>query len=276
MFGSSKGKFKYALGVHAGARGSIIFDWYYSALLGYFFVSDLYDVTDVDKLNPSQIINVRTDSSNYLKQKDVTVDELFIQRNVNFSRGFFGKLALGHFEQAYGGAACEFLYYPVNCPLALGIEGAIVKKREFSGIGFTDKIRILDNFQPSFKKFTGSQYFFNLYYNLQAFSMDINIKAGRFLAKDWGVRTELSHYFPSGFRLNFWFTYTDGKDRVNGNRYHDKGIAISMPLDIFYTHSSRTRWNYGLSAWLRDVGAISCTGDSLYGIIRSERDHERR
>jgi hypothetical protein len=44
-----------------------------------------------------------------------------------------------------------------------------------------------------------------------------------------------------------------------------------MPLDVFYTESSRKRWGYGMSAWLRDVGVIGATGQDLYELINDQR-----
>ncbi|NGX43546.1 MAG: hypothetical protein K940chlam7_01844 [Chlamydiae bacterium] len=273
MFGSAKGKYKYSLGINLGINGYLFNDWYYSIVLGKNFASNLYDVKDVDKLNPSQLINVRTDAVNYYKQDDVTVDEAYIQKDWNICRGWFTRIAGGLFEEAYGGVASEFLYYPVGSCWAVGVEGAYLRKRTFSGIGFSDKIRKLEGFRPTFQRFRGSQYFANLWVNVKEFDIDLNVKAGRFLAKDWGVRTELSRHYLSGMQVYFWYTYTDGRDKVNGNRYHDKGVGIALPLDIFYTHTSRHKWNYGISAWLRDVGAIALTGRPLYYTIRENREN---
>lgn len=272
-FGSAKGKFKYSLGMHVGINGFLWNDVLYNVLLGYIFASDLYDVHDVDKLNPSQIINVRTDSVNYFKQDGVTIDEAYLQKSWNICNGFYGRLAGGLFEEMYGGVASELLYYPINSCWAFGIEGAYLRKRTFSGIGFKNKIRKLEGFQPTFRKFRGSQYFANIFYNFKEIDFEVNVKGGKFLANDWGVRTEVCRYYPSGMQVYFWYTHTDKKDKVNGNRYHDKGVGISIPLDIFYTQSMRRRWNYGLSAWLRDVGAISATGSSLYHWIHENREH---
>ncbi len=272
-FGSAKGKFKYLLGLHVGVEGYLWNEWNYHVLLGYSFISDLYDVSDVDKLNPSQLINVRTDSVNYFKQEGLMVNHAYLERTWNMGYGSFFRFSLGLFEEAYGGVAGEFLYYPVKSCWAFGLEGAYLRKRTYEGIGFTDKVRKLVGYQPTYiEPFHPSQYFLNFYYNFNAVDMDLVLKGGKFLADDWGVRTEISRYFPSGMRCYFWYTCTNGKDYVNGHRYYDKGVGFSMPLDIFLTCSSRDRWGYGMSAWLRDVGAQAYTGDSLYWKIRDQRE----
>lgn len=271
FFGSSKGKFKFALGLNACANGYFGPDIFYSICLGYIFFSDLDKLKGADRLNPSQLINVRTDIMRYYRKRELTLDEAYLQRSWNLGQGFFARLAGGYFEEEYGGIATEFLYYPVKNHWAIGVEGAVVKKRKFSGIAFTDRICKLHGFQPSYQHFLGSQYFVDFYYDWRAAKIDLKAMVGKFLANDIGVRWEMSRYFPSGMRLLFWYTMTNGHDKINGHTYYDKGIAISMPLDIFYTYTDRPRWYYGMSAWLRDVGVMAETGRKLYELISDSR-----
>lgn len=273
FFGSSKGKFKYAVGLNAGINGFLPGDIYYSALLGYTFLSNLGDLTGVDRLNPSQLINVRTDIIRYYQQKGLTFDRLYLQKNWNLGKGIFTRLSVGYFEEAYGGIASEVLYFPINSPWAFGVQGAILKKRNFSGLGFTNQIRKLNGFYPTYQRFLGSQLFLNAYYDWKAAGVDFKISAGQFLAKDLGIRYEITRHFPSGLRVSVWLAHTNGRDRINDKTYYDKGIALSMPLDIFYTYSDRDRWRYGLSAWLRDVAVIAQTGDDLYNMIYEQRNN---
>ncbi len=84
---------------------------------------------------------------------------------------------------------------------------------------------------------------------------------------------EITRHFPSGLRVSVWYAHTNGHDRINDQTYHDKGVSFSMPLDIFYTHSDRDRWKYGLSAWLRDVAVSASTGDDLYNMIYEQRNN---
>jgi hypothetical protein len=271
LFGSAKGKFKYAVGLSLAFNGFLYDDIFYSVNLGYFVASNLYDLNDVDRLNPSQLINVRTDIINYYKQKSITVDEAYIQKISNLGKGWYTRTALGYFEPAYGGAAGEVLYYPVNSPWAIGAEAAVLKKRTYKGIGFTDKFRKLVHFEPTYQKFAPSQYFLNMYYDWKCESVSLKVSAGKFLANDYGARFEVCRYYPSGFRLYFWYTHTSGHDYINGKRYQDKGVGFSVPLDIFYTCSSRSQWGYGMSAWLRDIGAKAYTGPELYYLINDQR-----
>lgn len=271
LFGSSKGKFKYSYGLQLGINGFLWGDLYYSIAIGKNLIMNLQGLNGIDRLNPSQLINVRTDSIEYFKRRGITLDQAYVQKIWNLGRGWFSKAVAGYFEEAYGGFGGEFLYYPVNSNLALGVEAAYLRKRAYSGIAFTDRVRKLHGFKVTFKRFIGSQVFANLYYNFCDYQLDFRVKVGKFLANDWGSRFEISRYFPSGLRLTIWYTLTTARDRINGKTYYDKGISFSMPLDIFYTRSERDRFGQGISAWQRDVGAIGEQGLSLYDLINQER-----
>lgn len=271
-FGSAKGKFKYALGLQALAEGYLPNNIYYTVILGCLPFQNISSLSDVDRLNPSQLINVRTDIVRYLQQKGVTLDEAYLQKAWNIGKGLYGRMTAGYLEIEYGGVAGELLYYPLHSPWAVGVEGALVKKRKLnSWFGFENKIRKLNHFHPTYQKFLGSQYFLNVYYEWAQAKMDFRVKLGKFLANDWGVRYEVSRYFPSGLRITLWYTQTNGRDKLNGQTYYDKGIAFTMPLDIFYPSCDRAVWGYGMSAWLRDVGVAAYTGQELYYMINDQR-----
>lgn len=272
LFGSASGKFKYALGVSVNINGFLFNNVFYSISLGYYFNTYLKTVHDIDRLNPSQIINVRTDIVNYYKQKGVTVDEAYLEKVWNWGKGLYSRISLGIFETEYGGISAEWLYYPVNCDWAVGMDFAILKKRAYHDtFNFTSYARKLHGFKVKWVKFLGSQYFLNLYYNWRCTNLEFKVSVGKFLADDFGIRTEISRYFPSGMRMGFWYTYTNAHDVINNSIYHDKGVFISLPLDILYTNTSRSRWGYGMSAWLRDVGVSAYTGNHLYDMINQER-----
>lgn len=271
LFGSASGKFKYALGLSVNINGFLPSNVYYSISLGYYLCSYLKKVHDVDKLNPSQIINVRTDIINYYKQQGVTVDEAYLEKVWNYGKGWYSRVSLGLFEPEYGGVSTEWLYYPVNSPWAVGMDFSLLKKRAPHGVDFTSYVRKLHGFKPHYVRFLGSQYFLNLYYDWKCASLNFKVSAGKFLADDFGVRTEVYRYFSSGLQLGIWYTYTNAHDVINNQIYHDKGIFFSVPLDIFYTKTSRSRWGYGMSAWLRDVGVTAGTGGNLFDLINQER-----
>lgn len=275
FFGSSTGKFKYNVGVIARPEGYLFDEIYYDIQVGYQIKSSAYSVKDVDRLNPSQLPNVRTDTIKYFQTNTFDLEMAYLQKSFNLGGGWFFRLAGGYFEAAYGGLATELLFYPLGLSgdscWALGFEEATLLKRRYQGLGFTRKIRRLKGNTPTYEHFIGVQYFFDLYYTLKPWNLDLKMMIGQFLAKDRGVRFEMTRWFPSGLNVSLWYTITNGHDKLNGNTYYDKGFAFGIPLDFFLRRSSRTYAGYAMSAWLRDIGAFADTGKQLYNTLRLER-----
>jgi hypothetical protein len=271
FFGSAQGKFKYNLGLVATPEGYLFDEVYYRLQFSYSVVSSFSSLKAIDRLNPSQLPMVRTDSILYFQPNTVSLEEAYLQKSWNLGRGFYYRLAAGYFEPAYGGGATEFLWYPVNSDFAIGARGAVVLKRRYHGISFSRKIRRLHGFRVTHEKFVGIQYFLDLYYTFRPLDMDVRFTLGQFLAKDKGVRTEVGRTFKSGVRFALWYTVTNGHDKVNGHTYYDKGFIFSIPLDLFLRQSSRTYVGYSMAAWLRDVGAQAETGKQLYDTLFEER-----
>lgn len=271
FFGSAKGKFKFNIGLTASPEGYLFDQFYYKFQFAYQIKSNMTSLGSTDRLNPSQLPNVRTDTLRYYQTNTVAMEQGFLQKGWNLGKGWFYRLAGGYFEPAYGGVATEVLYYPVNSNWAVGVEAATVLKRRYKGFAFTHKIRKLRGREVTHVGFVGFQYFLDLYYDFKPLQLDFKISAGQFLAKDKGVSIEVGRYFQSGLRFSLWTTVTNGHDKVNGKIYYDKGFSFLIPLDMFLKQSSRNWIGYAMSAWLRDVGARADTGKPLYQTLYDER-----
>ncbi len=272
FFGSTTGKFKYSVGLLGAFEGFLPGGMIYRLQGSYSAYSSMHGLTNRDRLNPSRLPHVRTDAVKYYQGGRVRLEEFFLQRSWNAGRGWFFRLAGGYFEPAYGGGTAELLHYPVQSNWAVGAEVATVWKRKFSGLGFTNKVFRFNSRNEEIREdFFGLQYFFNLHYDFKPLDLLFTIKAGQFLAKDKGARIEVTRYFPSGARFSLWMTATNGKDKVNGRNYFDKGFAFHVPFDIFLKKSSRTFLTEAMSAWLRDVGAFVIAGKPLYPTLYEER-----
>jgi len=271
FFGSSKGKYKYSIGIAPGVDGYLPGKWYYNIKTGLVLFSDLHGVGDFDVLNPSQIVNVRSDSIRFYKQRGLAFHELYVQKNWNLGWALFSRFSVGYFEQMYAGVATELLFYPVNSCFAFGIEGAALIKREPSGFELTGNIRKLVGLTPTYPHLCPVQYFATLYYQSDSTGMEASIKGGQFLARDMGARFEVTKTFQSGIKVGLWYTYTNAVDILNGDNYHDKGVIISIPFDLFSTCSRKKRIEQRMAAWQRDVGQVARTGKTLYNTLRIER-----
>lgn len=271
FFGSSRGKFKYELGVGLGPEGYLFDEIYYTLWGTYTVASSTQNLCDWDRLNPSKILNVRSDSIRYNQGHSLHLEQAFLQKSWNLGSGWFSRIALGYFEMAYAGFSWETLYYPVQSNWAIGVEISPVWKRSYFGVGFQHKVRKWTDDGCTYFPYTGFQYFAEFYYQYKPLELDFRLSAGQFLARDKGIRIEGGRTFESGLRLGLWYTLTNAGDVVNGQRYYDKGFSITMPLDIFMNKSSRTRIGTAMSAWLRDCGARAATGKQLYPTLYWER-----
>ncbi len=273
FFGSTTGKYKYALSIILGPQGYLLDKIYYKLLLSYNIKSSIQNLTDIDFYDPSQLLNVRSDSVRYFQSQTVSLEQAYLQAGWNLGKGFYFRTALGYFEPAYAGLALEGLYFPVKANFALGLEAATVLKRNYEGLGFQWKIRKLNHFTPEYVPFVGVQYFLDAYYFFQPFQMEFKVSLGQFLAKDKGVEIDIAKYYPSGLRIGYWMTITNAHDTVHDKVYYNKGISFRLPLDVFLTKSSRNFLGYGVAFWLRDSGAKASTGKELYPTLIRAREY---
>lgn len=271
LFGSTSGKFKYNIAAVASPEGYVFDQIYYKFQASYSIKSSMQGLGGPDRANPSRELIVRTDTLKYFHTNSFSMEQAFLQRGWNLGKGWYYRFALGYFEPAYGGAATEFLYYPVNSRWAIGVQFASVLKRHYHGANFRTSTLQLRGDKYVKVPFVGIQYFLDFYYDHKPLNVDILISAGQFLAKDKGARIDIGRYFKSGLRFSVWCTFTNGHDKVNGHTYFDKGFAFSIPLDMFLKQSSRNYIGYAMAAWLRDVGARAETGKKLYWTLHEER-----
>jgi len=272
FFGNARGKFKYALGVKTSLEGFLPHNWFYEWQASYTALSTMNNIKDFDFFHPSQLPNVATDYIRYRQHSKFTWDIMYLQKNWNLGKGFFGRIAGGYFQVNYAGIASEALWYPAHSCFAIGLEGAVVKKRKYSGLGFQSTLRHFEGNKPIFRHYsTLQQYFLNFYFDYPAYNFFAKLGVGQFLARDKGVRLEATRYFDNGVRLTGWLTCTNANDIMHGESYFDRGIALEIPLDIFFKCSSRRVWNYAMAAWLRDAGYAITTGKTLFDTINRER-----
>ena len=272
FFGSTTGKIKYTTGIIAGPEGYLFDSVYYKGQVAYNIAASTTKLRGIDVYNLSHLPIVRSDSVLYFQGDRFALEQAYLQKGFALGKGWFARAAFGYFEPAYAGGALEALYYPVNSPWAVGLEIASVLKRKYHGIGLrTSTVKFDQQNIPNLIHFIGLQYFLDVYYEYRPWHLDFKIQAGQFLAKDKGARFEIGKTYPSGLKFSIWYTLTNGDDVVNYKRYYDKGIAFSIPFDLFLKKSSRTMLGYAMSAWLRDVGAEALTGKKLYPTIQLER-----
>ncbi len=267
-FQGSGGKFKYSLGLLTALEGYILDEAFYRLQASYAIDSSKpSSPSSPFALTPRSLPEVATDALRYHEEASFSLEEAYVQKGWYVGKSLFGRLACGYFEPAYVGGGGELLFSPVSSPWAIGVEGAVVKKRRYSGLGTVSTVRRIKGGEVARENFLGKQAFFNLHYTYAPLKLDFLLKSGLFLARDVGGRLEMTRTFESGFQFSLWYTLSS----KGGEFFHDRGFAFSIPLDIFLRKSSRTTIGYAIAATLRNNGAFSNAGRSLYSTLSEER-----
>ncbi len=185
-------------------------------------------------------IPVRSDIVDYIDNKFL-LEYLMLEHTRRFPGQLFGYVGAGYLEVQYAGVNIQGAKSLFDGRLLVGFDTSLVVKRAPDEIlGLKEKT----------------------YYTLLAKArwhtpvegLSVDLKAGRFLAGDSGLRIQLNKDFK-GVIISVWYSFTDTSvfdDPYNRN-YHDKGIMVSIPLQMFLGRDSRDRALYALSPWTRDV-----------------------
>ncbi|MDX9822080.1 MAG: YjbH domain-containing protein [Syntrophales bacterium] len=217
-----------------------------------------YPVNTVSSSNAPSSTPVRTDIVPYQQQK-VAMGLLLFSHIRKFEGGVYGRVAAGYLEEQYAGFDWEAAKPVRRGRFLLGLSGSVLKKRD-SGSAFGLKENDWKD-----RYVTG---FFNVRLNIPEAEMNIDLKNGQFLAGDRGTVVTVSRNF-NGVVLSAWYSISDTSmfpDSYNAG-YHNKGIAISIPLRLFTGQDSRTSYGTGVAPWTRDVAQDINHFDNLFDFI---------
>lgn len=217
-----------------------------------------FPLNDISTSNEPLSIPVRSDLVKYLENKAV-LSSLMFEQIGKTKYGIHGKVAAGLLETQYAGLDAEIAVPLFDGRIMAGVSGSLVKKRDPG-----NPLKLANN---DFSDYYDTQ-FFNARLNLPEVEMAIDVKAGRFLAGDKGARITVSKSF-NGIVLSAWYSFTDTSifsDSFNRG-YHDKGVAISIPLRMFLGRDSRTVYSYAVTPWTRDVAQDIAHNTSLFDFI---------
>ena len=238
MLNDPSGFFKYRFG--AEGWGSL------NPWRGSSFVLGLegYALNNVSSSNIPPDQAVQSDLWLY-KKENVNMSRLFAEQIEKFPYEIYGRVAAGYLEVQYGGVDAEVAKPFFDGRLLVGLSGSTVKKREVGSL-----LQYKDRDYKSWYQTA----FLNTRINFPELESALDLKTGQFLAGDRGTVITVSKFF-NGIVLYGWYSFTDTdlfRD-VHNRGYHDKGIAIAIPLRLFKGSDSRTSYYFGLSPWTRDV-----------------------
>ena len=213
------------------------------------------DNFDELKLPSDSILpHVRTDIVQYLKAgRKPSITRMQLDYIKNPFPNIYTKLSAGIYEEMFAGYGGEILYRDFNSNFAYGVEAFQVSRRDFD-----QRFSVQD-----YDVMTGHV---NLYYLHPGSQVLLNLKGGRYLAKDSGITMDFSRRFKSGFYVGDFFSLTDISAEEFGEGSFDKGFYFSLPLEIFLAKHSTGRTFMGLKPLTRDGAATLIRGFSLYGV----------
>lgn len=233
---------------------------------GFYFNSNvklslLEDVSEVTQASNSLLPHVRTDIAEYKRGGRFKLNRAMLNKYTMLDERLYARVSAGLYEEMYRGAGGQVLYLPKDSRWAVDLSVDALEQRGFKG--WFDK--------RDYRTVTaiGAMHY-RLPYDITA-----TIRAGRFLARDEGVRLEFKRRFRSGVEVGAWYTNTNGKDITNpgtpADPYNDKGIFLSVPLNIMLLSDTQASAGFALAPWTRDVGQMVASPGDLYDIMEDPR-----
>jgi hypothetical protein len=139
----------------------------------------------------------------------------------------------------------------------VGLDVSHVRQREYrQGLGFLP-----------YAVTTGHA---SLYLDLPVWSLFTVLRAGRYLAGDWGGTVEVGRRFDNGIEVGGFATFTNVRARDFGEGSFDKGIYVRIPFDLFGA-DSRSRAALNLRPVQRDGGQRLQVDSPLWDVARDGR-----
>jgi hypothetical protein len=239
LLNDPSGFFRYAAGVSVTGA--------YHLWKGASFLASIdgYPLNNIRTSNLPLHYPVRSDIVSYL-QHDVQLGRFMFQQIDKVSDNIHWRFAAGYLEIEYAGLDGEVAMPLKDGILMVGLSGSLVKKRE-PGSAF--ELASSNNTRNYY--YTG---FLNARLNLPGPEISLDVKAGRFLAGDKGVRLAVAKVVK-GVTIFAWYGWSDTSvfsDSFNRG-YHDKGIGVTIPMRLFEGTDSKTTFDYAVAPWTRDT-----------------------
>jgi hypothetical protein len=205
----------------------------------------------------SRLPHVRTDYGRYAAEGKTSIPGLYAERIWNLAPDVFARVTAGWLEPMFGGASGEVLWRPFDRSFALGLDLNWVQQRDFDGgLGFRN-----------YSTTTGH---LSLYADLPFWNLYGVVRAGKYLARDWGATFELGRRFASGIEVGGFATFTNVSAAQFGEGSFDKGIYLRIPLSLFGAES-RGRGGVLIRPIQRDGGQRLSVDNPLWDVTRDGR-----
>jgi membrane-associated phospholipid phosphatase len=219
------------------------------------------NVSGVTQASNSLLPHVRTDIAEYKRGGRFKLNRLLLNKYMTLDERLYARASAGFYEEMYRGAGGQVLYLPKDSRWAADVTVDALQQRGYKG--WFDK-----------RDYNTVTALGALHYKLP-YDITVTARGGRFLAKDNGVRMEFKRRFTSGVEIGAWYAKTSGKDITNpgtpADPYNDKGVFLSVPLNIMLPMDSQANAGVALSPWTRDVGQMVASPGDLYDLMEQPR-----
>lgn len=197
---------------------------------------------------------VRSNIRRYLVTSRFALNRLQANYFGQLNQQWFGQVYGGYLESMFAGIGGEVLYRPQQRSFAIGLDVNAVQQR-----GFDRAFSLLP-----YKVMTGH---LTSYYQLPFYNLLSKVSVGQYLAGDRGVTVDISRQFKSGIILGGFATKTNVSAARYGEGSFNKGVYISIPLDLFSMRSTVQRARLSWTPLTRDGGQPLARKYGLYDLI---------
>jgi hypothetical protein len=258
FFNDPSGAFRYSISA-AGSYDRRLGDGMYLNTAAN--LSLIETVSGVKQPSNSALPHVRTDVAKYLGESRFALSRVLLNKYANPTERWYVRGSVGLYEDMFRGAGAQVLYLPKNSRWAADLSVDALQQRGYK--------RLLDSLD--YKTVTAIA---SLHYKLPR-GITVTARAGRFLARDEGVRIEFKRRFQSGIEVGAWYTHTNGNDITTpgspSKPYQDRGIFLSIPFYSMLPMDSQGAAGFSLSPWTRDVGQMVASPGDLYDLVEQPR-----
>ena len=221
----------------------------------------LENVSSVTQDSNSLLPHVRTDIAEYKRGGRFKLNKLMINKFSMPAEHWYTRMSAGFYEEMFRGAGGQLLYAPADTRWAADFSLDALEQRGYKGWFDSRDYRTVTALGA-------------LHYRLPS-DITLTARAGRFLARDTGVRLEAKRRFLSGIEVGAWYTHTNGNDTTSpgslSSPYHDKGVFVNISLSAMLTSDTQAAAALAIAPWTRDVGQMVASPGDLYEMIEKPR-----
>ncbi|MGD0192681.1 MAG: YjbH domain-containing protein [Rhizomicrobium sp.] len=212
----------------------------------------------ITRSSNSVLPHVRSDIALYLKDGFTGIDNLSTSYYAKPAPEIYTRFTAGYIENMFAAVGGETLYRPFGQRWAVGADLYEAYQRNTDDLfGFG---------QYNYHVLTGHVSF---YVETPWDNFVAVVRAGRYLAGDYGGTLEVYRRFDSGIEVGAWMTLTNVPFSQFGEGSFDKGIKIVIPTEWALPTGSNSDYELDLRPVQRDGGQPLLNDATLYDLTQS-------